>query len=137
MVGLGSKYIYIATAGIVLSCLLVSLIAAGRLPSMAPQPSKQPERLESGLRELADAHGSAGETAIIAERYGIRYVDGKVRVIIELDGVDSPIPEVEGLEVEARRGSLVQAWVPVERLYELAQAPHVRYIRAPREALAE
>ncbi|MEM2122760.1 MAG: hypothetical protein QXE79_03900 [Candidatus Bathyarchaeia archaeon] len=131
------KFIYLITGVALLSCLLASLIVAGGFPSMILQSSKKPERLESGLRMLADAHGSADEAAGIAERYGIRYVDGRVRVIIELDAADSPIPDVEGFQVEAQRGSLVQAWVPVEKLYELAQAPHVKYIRAPREALAE
>ncbi|MBS7645762.1 hypothetical protein KEJ44_06985 [Candidatus Bathyarchaeota archaeon] len=131
------KFIYLLIGVALLSCILASLIATGGLPSMTLQSSKQPERLESRLRELADAQGSADEVAGIAERYGVRCVDGRVRVIIELDAADSPIPDVEGIQVEARRGSLVQAWVPVEKLHELAQAPHVKYIRAPGEALAE
>ncbi|MGC8848868.1 MAG: hypothetical protein ACP5QI_00140, partial [Candidatus Bathyarchaeia archaeon] len=65
------KFIYAIIGIALLSCLLASFIVAGGLPSMISKPSKQPERLESGLRELAEAQGSAGEVAVMAERYGI------------------------------------------------------------------
>lgn len=136
MVDLRNRYVY-AAIGIVSICLLASFIVAEGLPFRSLQSSKQPEKLESGLRELVDNYNSVNEAVDIAKKQGIYYEDGKVRVIIELEREDSSIPKGYGIEVEVRHGSLVQALVPIEKLHELARAPEVKYIRSPREALTE
>ncbi len=128
------KYIY-TVIGVVVLCLLVSFVFAKDSKFALPFVFKQPDRLESRLIQLAETHNSGGDVADMAARHGIYFRDEKIRVIIELEGDDTPIPEGYNIEVEGRRESLVQALVPVDKLYEISEAPGVNYVRVPQKSL--
>jgi hypothetical protein len=50
-----------------------------------------------------------------------------VRVLIELESPDSPIPD--GICVEGRFGKRIEALVPIDRLLTLSQEPQVKAVR--------
>lgn len=71
-----------------------------------------------------------------AER-GLYYTNGMVRVEIELEDPDTPLPKRYRIKVERRYEALVQALVPVNQLRPLSNAPGIKEIRAPLKPLRD
>jgi hypothetical protein len=130
------KHAYIVLVGAIL-CLLVSFVVADIGTFDINRITKKPERLESSLRQIAESYASGDDVIDLAEQQGIYVKDEKLRIIIELEQEDTPLPEGYNIEVEGRHGSLVQAMIPIDKLDELTEAPGVKYIRAPKKPLAD
>lgn len=87
-------------------------------------------RLDSTLRALV----ASAEPARFAAERSLHYVDGRVRVIIELVASSSAVPLTSSIVPEGRYGRLAQALVPVAELCALSREPTVRRVRAPHAA---
>ncbi|MHC1579425.1 MAG: S8 family serine peptidase, partial [Candidatus Alkanophagales archaeon] len=92
-------------------------------------------KMDGAVAGVALGEAAGGETGVFAPA-ALDFVDGKARVVIELEG------ELEGAALASELGrlgcvvetsyeNLVQALVPPERLADVAALPEVRYVRAP------
>jgi hypothetical protein len=121
---------------VALSVLLVMTLA-GCTPK--EQPSDRPAegrempdwaeyegKLQRGLFDLATAE----DPEALARKKGLELYP-MVRVVLELQGPESELPEGFSLIVEDRVDGTVQALVPIGQLLELAKRPEIRYIRLP------
>ncbi len=92
-------------------------------------------KLDSALSQLIASQKGAAKLSHNARQFGISPVEGKVRVVIETkpDKSDEVVELTKGLggEVEAVHRNLVQAWVPISVVKELAGSPKVKFIRRP------
>ena len=129
------KHFYIIL-GVAFLGLLISYTIAN-IQFLSPKSAEHPMKLESNLEQLIQVYNTGGDVLDEAEKNGIRYQDGMVRVIIELEDDKTSIPRGFNIKAEYRSGSFVQAWVPIELLHEIGQAPGVKYIKAPMEPLID
>ena len=89
-------------------------------------------RLDGRLVGLVEA----GDRTAYADDHDLRYDDGRVLVVVELEsGAD--LPPSPSVDATARRGSLVEGRVAVTDLTALATAGGVRYVRPPRAPAAD
>jgi hypothetical protein len=83
-------------------------------------------RLDETLVGLVEAD----DRSTYADREGLAYDGGRVRVVVELrDGADPP--SSPPFDATARHGSLVEGSVAVEALPSLATTDGVAYVRPP------
>jgi hypothetical protein len=87
-------------------------------------------RLDSTLRALV----ASPEPERVAAERNLHYVDGRVRVIIELVASSTAAPPDPSIIPEGRYGRLLQALVLVGDLCRLSTEPGVRRIRIPQAA---
>ena len=118
-------------AGPLALVLLLSLPAIERIDDRAPRVmSADPldcSRLDATLQALV----AAADPARVAAERRLHYVEGRVRVIIELVTASSAEPSTSSIVTEARYGRLIQALVPVGDLCALSTEPEVRRVRVP------
>jgi hypothetical protein len=69
-----------------------------------------------------------------ASSAGLTYVDGAVRVVVELADTSQFSPDSYGLAVEAQYENLLQAMAPVDQLCPMAADPSVTFVRPPARA---
>ncbi len=120
---------------------VVSVVLVMTLAGCTPeeQPSDRPtegrempdwaeyeEKLQRGLFDLATTE----DPEALARKRGLELYP-MVRVVLELEGPETELPEDFSILVETRVDGTVQALVPVDRLLELAKRPEIKYIRLP------
>lgn len=120
------------------SVLVLSLSAAmacgvGReeRPTIAPTKTNPCPKLEDRLYRLAQAQ----EPAQFAQQTGLHYLEGRVRVVIEMVDLGAAVPTKYPLLVESRSDGLIQALVPLDILCDLSQEPQVKLVRSPLAAV--
>ena len=101
-----------------------------------PAPTGKHPKLESHLVEVASAADRGGMLAGMraADEQGVTASGGDVRVVATAKGSRAEVADAiraAGGEVEAEYADLVQAYVPIHRLMELAELPTVSYIGQP------
>ena len=108
------------------------LLASGASYSK-PKASKpqQALKLESALYQLTQAT----DTETFARLRAIDLIEGRVRVIVELDegGV---LDTGAGAVIESRYQNLVRVLVPIDQLLPLSQQTGVRFVRLPQRPVA-
>ena len=107
------------------------MVVSGCAESMVAQPSPTPRtpcpKLEDRLYRLAQAE----DPAQFARQNGLDYVEGQVRVIVEMVEPEAAIPEKYASLIESRSDGLVQMLIPPKELCELSQEPEVKLVRVP------
>ena len=121
--------------------LSVSAVAASfsaeNLPAgfIAKKTEDIAAKFDAAVASVALDMKSGVETGAFAPTT-LDFVDGKARVVIELEDESKKVVFASKLErlgciVETSYEDLVQALVPPERLRDVAALPEVRYVRAP------
>ena len=105
------------------------------LPSIAEEPEKGSDKLDSRLLGLIDAE-KRGETESFARMAGFDLVDGSVRVVIDyvsgqLDAAVKAAERFGTVEAIAYRAEKVQALIPITSLTALAREESISRIREP------
>ena len=129
------KHFYIILGVAFLGLLISYTVANNQL--LSPKSSEHSMKLASNLEQLIQVYNTGGNVLDEAEKNGIPYKDGMVRVIIQLEDEKTSIPSGYNIKVEYRSGSFVQAWVPLANLNEMSQASGVKYIKVPMEPLID
>lgn len=111
--------------------LLSGLDLAGG--ASAGGPPHAGSKLEGALFELlaTDSRGAPR-----AQSLGIEFEEGRVHAVIELDGGNSrnvSMAQLQawGARIISRSPRRVSAWIPVDRLRDVAGLPGVRFVRRP------
>jgi len=91
------------------------------------------ENVDSALTQLVNASDKEG----FAERNGINYRNGRVQVVVELEG-GATMPQnhnvTEEVNYTGQGENLVQAYVPVGNITSLSDEPRVSYVRLPTDS---
>lgn len=95
-----------------------------------PKQSECP-KLESRLYGLT----VAADPAAYASANNLYYVDGRTRVVVELQQANGAMPGGYNLNVEARQEQFVQATAFARDLCRLSNEPQVRFVRVPFQAV--
>lgn len=104
--------------------------AAGSSPSTR-KPSSEAARLESVLYQLTQTDN----VEAFARQRAIDLVDGRVRVIVEID-TGGVLDMGAGVVMESRYQNLVRVLVPIDQLLPLSQQMGVRFVRLPQRPVA-
>lgn len=102
-------------------------ISSDDLPSR--EPSECPD-LDSQLFQITQSSNPIEA----AERLGLRIKENKIQVLLILEGEDTNFLKDFEAEIGTQAGEKVQAFVPIDRLCELANADEVLAIRLPAQA---
>lgn len=89
--------------------------------------------LETRLFEISIAKNALE----YAEKHGLDYKEGKVRVEIEFISSTESLPAGYTFEVELQYENIVQAFVPVEQLRSLSKESQVRAIKVPLQPIKD
>ena len=95
-------------------------------PKIRPTKSERSKNLESSLVELTQS----SDPEVYAQKHGLYFANGRVRVVIELDNPNYALPASYGVE-ETRYENMIQALVVINKLLELSESPFVRFITIP------
>lgn len=102
-----------------------------------PQPTKEPSKMESVLRELSQL-GRTGEwraAATFARQRDLTLYDGRIQVVLE--GTAGSAADLlsaaasMGLTIEAAYGNWLRVLAPLATLQDIANLPAVRRVRLP------
>lgn len=88
-------------------------------------------KLDSALAELYQA----SDPERYAREHGLEWIEGRVRVVIELRAEGSALPQGYDVAVEARNQRLVQGLVRRDQLCPLSNEPEVVQVRRPLQAV--
>lgn len=100
--------------------------------SAAPRSSDCP-RLESQLAQIV----SAPDPLKLAAQLGLTIKDGKLQVQLVMASEDTSFLQSFDAEVGSQAGTKVQAFVPIDRLCDLAKADAVLAVRLPAQAIPQ
>ena len=103
--------------------------AGSSLPTRKPPP--EAAHLESVLYQLTQAD----DVAVFARQRAIDLIEGRVRVIVELNE-GSVLDMGAGAVIESRYRNLVRVLVPIDQLLPLSQRKGVRFVRLPQKPVA-
>jgi hypothetical protein len=109
----------------------LTLVACASAP---PAPSVACTDVESKLVVLD--HARPADAQQQAQQLGLRVEDGRVQLALILSADDPGILDKLGLEGSGR-GTRYQAWVPFDRICEIASLPAVVAVRAPAPAFEQ
>ena len=120
--------------GVIIAVSMIGTFIVARQPFFPlPQAIKQPKNVDGNLVQLVEAYENGEDPEEFAASHGIYVEDGMVRVVIELKNEGDSPPSGYGIVAEARQGGLVQALIPVDKVYEIADLPQIKYIGLPGE----
>jgi cell division protein FtsL len=105
------------------------------VPKEISESKKESEcpKIDSVLNELL----TSDNPLTFAEKHGLRIVDGRVQVMLTLTDEDTTFTtELDFIE-SIRSGEVIQGFVRIEQLCELANATEVTYIRVPSYAIQQ
>ncbi len=101
--------------------------------------SKNP-KLDSSMAGLADAEDTAEQNALITSQ-SLKMSGGlvQVQIVIPADGLQAAITVVNEAGGEVTKtsmdGTLIQGWLPIDKLEDVAAHDEVFFIRRPAEAV--
>ncbi|RPH83039.1 MAG: hypothetical protein EHM88_07895, partial [Candidatus Rokuibacteriota bacterium] len=106
----------------------ISAPAAQMLELPPPTATAKHPKLDSHLVDIAAAADTGGTSAgmRVAAEHSVTASDGDVRVVVTAKGSRSAVADAiraAGGQVDAEYANLVQAFVPINRLTELAGLP--------------
>jgi hypothetical protein len=107
----------------------------GQALSGIPGPVKQNEcpDLESTLFQVTQAT----DPLRLAEQLQLKVKGDKIQVLLILEGEDTSFLQNFGVEIGTQNGSQVQAFVPINKLCDLANTDEVLAIRLPARAMPQ
>lgn len=90
-----------------------------------------------GLEHVLVQLSEAEEPARFAAQRKLTMKDNAVQVVIQLSTEDTTVLDKFGIEVDSHSGKVIQAYVPVTVLCDLARDPNVIVVRTPDQAIIQ
>ena len=116
--------------------MIATFIVARQPFFTLPQAIKQPSNVDGSLIQLVEASRRGEDPEAFAKAHGIYVKGAMVRVVMELRNEGGSSPSGYGIIIETTQGKYVQALIPVEKIYEIADSPQIVYIGLPGEPVS-